>query len=94
MKKAADEVRPGNKNTIANLGGQCRSVAGTQDDLARTLSIRVIRLSEQAARIGVQSPQHAKLAEEVIVKARQLLRKPTWWEPTRRFAPKSDPGSA
>lgn len=53
----------------------------------------MIRLTEQAARIGVQSPQHAKLAEDVIVKARQLLRKPTWWEPTRRFTPKSDPGN-
>jgi len=93
MKKAADEVRPGNKKTFANLGGQCRSVAGTQDDLARALSIQVIRLTEQAARIAMQSPQHAKLAEEVIVKARQLLRKPTWWEPTRRFVPKSDPGN-
>jgi len=53
----------------------------------------VIRLTEQAARVGVQSPQHARMAEEVIVKARQLLRKPTWWEPTRRFVPKSDPGN-
>ena len=68
-------------------------MAGTQDDLARDLSIQVIRLTEQAARIGVQSPQHARMAEEVIVKARQLLRKPTWWEPTRRFVPKSDPGN-
>ncbi len=93
MKKAAEEARRGNRKTFAKLGGQCRSVAGTQDDLARTLSIQVIRLTEQAARIGVQSPQHAKLAEDVIVKARQLLRKPTWWEPTRRFTPKSDPGN-
>jgi hypothetical protein len=53
----------------------------------------VIRLTEQAARIGIQSPQHAGLAQEVIVKARQLLRKPTWWEPTRRFVPKLDPGN-
>jgi hypothetical protein len=93
MKKAAVDNRSDGKKTFGKLGGQCRSVAGTQDDLARALSIQVIRLTEQAARLGVSSPQHARLAEEVIVKARQVLRKPTWWEPTRRFAPKSDPGN-
>ncbi len=93
MKKTVDGSRPANKKTYAKLAGQCRSVAGTQDDLARDLSIQVIRLTEQAARISVQSPQHALMAEEVILKARQLLRKPTWWEPARRFAPKLDPGN-
>ena len=93
MKKAAEDDRPDGKKTFGKLGGQCRSVAGTQDDLARALSILVIRLTEQAARLGVQSPQHAQIAEEIIVKARQVLRKPTWWEPTRRFTPKSDPGN-
>jgi hypothetical protein len=91
MKKAA--VHPESHKEYAKLSGQCRSVAGTQDDLARALSIQVIRLTEQAARLGVQSPHHARLAEEVIIKARQLLRKPTWWEPARRFAPKLDPGN-
>ena len=93
MKKAAEEASPESRRAFARLGAQCRSVAGTQDDLARTLSIQVIRFTEQAARIGVQSPQHARLAEELIVRARQVLRKPTWWEPTRRFQPKSDPGN-
>ena len=65
----------------------------TQDDLARTLSVLAIRLTEQAAWLAVESPEHAKMAEEVIVKARQVLRKPTWWEPTRRLQPKSDPGN-
>jgi hypothetical protein len=93
MKRVAQDDHPDGKRTFGKLGSQCRSVAGTQDDLARALSILVIRLTEQAARLGVQSPQHAQLAEEVIIKARQVLRKPTWWEPTRRFTPKSDPGN-
>ena len=93
MKQTADEVRPENKKDYGKLAEQCRSVAGTQDDLARTLSVLVIRLTEQAARLAVESPEHAKMAEEVIVKARQVLRKPTWWEPTRRLQPKSDPGN-
>ncbi len=93
MRKAVDEARPANKRTYGKLAGQCRSVAGTQDDLARDLSVQVIRLTEQAARIAEQSPEHASLAAEVILKARQVLRKPTWWEPTRRFVPKSDPGN-
>ena len=49
MKQAADEVRPENKKYYGKLAEQCRSVAGTQDDLARTLSVLVIRLTEQAA---------------------------------------------
>ncbi len=92
MKKAADEVRAENAKTYGKLAGQCRNVAGTQDDLARDLSIRVIRLTEQAARIGAVAPT-CRMAEEIILKARQLLRKPTWWEPARRFVPKSDPGN-
>jgi hypothetical protein len=87
MQKTVDGSAPANKKTFLKLSEQCRSVAGTQDDLARDLSVLVIRLSEQAARIGVQSPQHVQLAEEVIVKSRQMLRKPTWWEPVRRSAP-------
>ena len=87
MKKAADEVGGDNAKSYGKLAERCRSVAGTQDDLARDLSIRVIRLTEQAARIAVQSPQHAQMAAEVIVKARQLLRKPTWWEPPGASCP-------
>lgn len=93
MKQTADEVRAENKKNYRKLAEQCRSVAGTQDDLARTLSVLVIRLTEQAARLAVESPEHAKMSEEIILKARQLLRKPTWWEPTRRLQPKSDPGN-
>jgi hypothetical protein len=92
MKGLAAEVKPGNKKRYEKLGAQCRSVAGTQDDLARALSVLAIRLTEQAARQGVPSPQHARLAEEVIAKTRQVLRAPTWWEPCRRYEPKSDPG--
>jgi hypothetical protein len=92
MKAMAAQVQPGNAKKYEKLAGQCRSVAGGQDDLARALSIQAIRLTEEAARQGVQSAAHAKLAQEVIVMTRQVLRKPTWWEPNRCYVPKSDPG--
>lgn len=92
MKSLAAEVQPGNNKRYEKLGAQCRSVAGSQDDLARDMSVLAIRLTEEAARQGVRSPEHAKLAEEVIARTREVLRKPTWWEPRRYYLPKSDPG--
>ena len=92
MKGYATEVQPGNNKRYEKLAAQCRSVAGTQDDLVPGLSILAIRLTEEAAAAGVASPEHARLAEEVIGRARQVIRKPTWWEPRRQFLPKSDPG--
>ncbi|MGQ9573764.1 MAG: hypothetical protein ACUVUC_00460 [Thermoguttaceae bacterium] len=92
MKELAAQVGPENAKRFDKLAGRCRSVAGTQDDLARALSILGIRLTEQAARISVYSPAHARLAEQVIGQTRQVLRKPTWWEPRRQYLPKPDPG--
>ena len=92
MKRLALGTGPGRNKKYAPLGAKCRSVAGTQDDLARALSILGIQLAEEAAKRSVASPAHAKLAEEVIAKTRQVLRKPTWWEPRRQYWPKSDPG--
>jgi hypothetical protein len=92
MKHLAGQSGPGRNKLYEPLGAKCRSVAGTQDDLARALSILGIRLTEQAAKGGVASPAHAELAEAVIAKTRQVLRKPTWWEPRRQYWPKSDPG--
>lgn len=92
MSGYAVQVRPGNNKRYEKLAAQCRSVAGTQDDLARALSILAIRLTQEAAQMGMESPEHARLAEEVIQQARQVIRKPTWWEPRREYLPKSDPG--
>ncbi len=92
MKGLALGTGPGRNKKYEPLGAKCRSVAGTQDDLARALSILGIRLAEEAAARSVASPAHAKLAEQVIARTRQVLRKPTWWEPRRQYWPKSDPG--
>lgn len=92
MNDLAGQSGPQIAKKYGTLAEQCRSVAGSQDDLARDLSIRTIRIFQEAARQGVPSPERVRLAEEVIAKARQVLRKPTWWEPQRNFVPKSDPG--
>jgi hypothetical protein len=92
MKSLAAEVRPGNNKKYEKLASQCRSVAGSQDDLARDLSVLAIRLSQEAARQGAESPEQVRLAEQVIARTKQVLRKPTWWEPCRQYLTKSDPG--
>jgi len=93
IKAACAEVRPENLATVKKMGQQCRSVAGTQDDLDRDLSILAIRVMEEAAAVGVKSPAHVRLAEQVIARTRAVLRRPTWWEPSRIYLPKSDPGA-
>jgi hypothetical protein len=93
IKGLAAEVRPQNLERYKVLSRQCRQVAGGQDDLARELSILVIRLTQQSAVMGVGSPQQVRLAEEIIAESRQVLRLPTWWEPRRCYLPKPDPGS-
>ena len=93
IKNLAAEVRPGNSLKVKALGQLCRSVAGSQDDLARNLSILTIRLMEEAAVFGIKSPGRAKLAEQLIGRCRAILRRPTWWEPCRKYMPKSDPGA-
>lgn len=75
------------------LTQKCRSVAGTQDDLARNLSVATIRLMEEAAWMGARSPDHVRVAQRMIDDCRGILRKPTWWEPCRKYLPKSDPGA-
>ncbi len=92
MKTLATGTGPGRNKKYEPLGAKCRSVAGTQDDLARAVSILGIQLMEEAAKRGMDSPAHAGLAEQVIARTRQVLRKPTWWEPRRQYWPKSDPG--
>ena len=92
IKSLAQRVRPDNLARYKKLARQCRSVAGTQDDLARELSILTIRLTQEAAEMGTASAERIGLAEAVIFEARGVLRRPTWWEPRRCDYPKSDPG--
>ena len=93
LKDLAAVVRPSDLDEVKTLTQSCRSVAGTQDDFARDLSILTIQLTEEAARIGKVSPKHARLAEQLIARSRALLRQPTWWEPCRTYLPKSNPGA-
>ena len=58
---AADDGRD-NLAAVKELTQQCRNVAGTQDDMARNLSVVTIRLMEEAARMGTASPQHVRIA--------------------------------
>ena len=88
----AREVRPGNNKTFDAVAEKCRGVSQAQDDLARDLSILAIRFMEKAAQESIHSPEHAKLAEEVIARTRQVLRKPTVWEPRRYHRLQIDPG--
>jgi hypothetical protein len=93
IKMLAADNREKNLETVKTLTQQCRSVAGAQDDLARNLSVVTIRLMEEAARLGTASPQHVRIAERMIGRCRNVLRKPTWWEPCRTYLPKSNPGA-
>ncbi|NUQ62205.1 MAG: hypothetical protein HUU20_06940 [Pirellulales bacterium] len=93
MKQLAREVRPSNSQQYEKLAQQCRSVAGSQDELARELSIRAIRLMETAAAVGVDSPEQARLVARIVADCRRILRHPTWWEPRRYCEPKSNPGA-
>jgi len=65
----------------------CRRVAGPQDGLAMKLSWGAIRIMEQSAEFAVASPEHCKLAEQIIAKTRLTLRNGTWWEPSRLLWP-------
>ena len=88
----AREVRPGNNKKFDAVAEKCRSVSGSQDDLARNLSVLAIRLTEKAAQEAVYSPEHARLAQEIIARTRQVLRRPTAWEPHRGLHIQVDPG--
>ncbi len=93
IKSAASQDDADNLARVKTLTQQCRTVAGTQDDIARDLSVLTIRLMEAAARMGTASPERVHLAEQLIAKSRAILRQPTWWEPCRRYTPKSNPGT-
>jgi len=92
MKDLARQVQPTNKTRYKTLARQCRSVAGTQDDQTRELCLMTIQLMERAAALGVHSPDQVKLTESILARSRQVLRRPTWWEPRRNTTPKSNPG--
>ena len=93
MKGLSRRVRRTNGQKYEKLAEKCRSVAGSQDDLARELSVLTIKVMEAAADMGVSSPVQVRLAEEVIGRSRRVLRRPTWWEPQRIGAPKRNPGA-
>ncbi len=93
VKQLAPDTEKKNLETVKALTQKCRSVAGTQDDMARNLCVVTIRLMEEAARMGTTSPQHVRLAEQIIARCRGIIRQPTWWEPCRKYLPKSNPGA-
>jgi hypothetical protein len=82
----------GAKERLAVLAHQWRSVAGTQDDMARDLAVSTIRTMEAVAEAGVASPKHVKLAEQVIARCRHVLRHGSTWEPRRVHTPSRTPG--
>jgi hypothetical protein len=82
----------GGKERLVVLAHQWRSVAGTQDDLARDLAVSTIGIMEAAAEAGVISPKHVKLAEQIIARCRQVLRHGSTWEPRRVYTPARTPG--
>ncbi len=92
IKQLVGQARDGDLAKVKAVTQRCRSVAGTQDDMARNLSILTIQLMEEAARMGTKSPEHVRLAEQLIARSRAVLRQPTWWEPYRKYEPKSNPG--
>jgi len=93
VKQLTPDAEKKNLATVKALTQKCRSVAGTQDDMARNLCVVTIRLMEEAARMGTASPQHVRLAEQIIARCRGIIRQPTWWEPCRKYLPKSNPGA-
>jgi hypothetical protein len=92
IKSLAREVKPSNREQYKALDRKCRSVAGSQDELARELSILTIRLMEQTAALGADSPEQVRLADEILARSRGILRHPTWWEPRRITTPPDSPG--
>lgn len=88
----ARQARPGNNRAFDAVAEKCRSVAGGQDDLVRDLNLAAIRLAQQAAQEAIHSADHARLAQEVIDRTRQVLRRPTVLEPRRYHALQVDPG--
>jgi hypothetical protein len=88
----AREARQGNNKAFDAVAEKCRGVSGAQDDLARDLNILAIRFMEKAGQEAIASPEHAKLAADVIALTRQVLRHPSVWEPRRYHRLQIDPG--
>ena len=88
---APDTVR-NKKERYVVLDSRCRGVAGTQDDLVRTLNVQATRLMEAAAKAGTASRKHVRLAGAVIARTRKLLRWPTRQEPRRMRIARPNPG--
>ncbi len=85
--KKIRETTPLDSKTFKHFDQNCRRVAGRQDGLAMRLSWDATRIMEQSAEFAVKSPEHCKLAEQIIAKTRKVLRNGTWWEPTRIYWP-------
>lgn len=85
--KKIREKTPLDRKKFQYCDQNCRRVAGTQDGLAMRLSWEATRIMEQSAEFAVKSPEHCKLAEQIIAKTRKVLRNGTWWEPTRLYWP-------
>lgn len=60
-----------------------RSPAGAQDDLCRRYNRCVLKLTQSAAWNCGDSPEKAAIALHVWEQSRQVLRRPTRWEPRR-----------
>jgi len=92
IKSLAGGVKPSNRQVYRKLAEKCRSVAGSQDELARELCILTIRLMEKTAASGTDSPEQVRLVEEILARSRKILRHPTWWEAGRYENPSNAPG--
>jgi hypothetical protein len=60
-----------------------RGTAGAQDDLCRRYNRLVLRLTQTAGLNCGDSREKAIIAKEIWDRSRQVLRRPTRWEPRR-----------
>lgn len=61
----------------------CRDRAGEQDDLCRRNHRFVMRLVQTAAQKCGDDPKKAKIAQQLWIESRAILKQPTRWEPRR-----------
>ena len=67
-----------------DLGGlDCRTAAGSQDDLCRHCNRLVMRLVQTAALKCGDSPEKVAVAKHIWDESRAILRQPTRWESRR-----------
>ncbi len=91
IKALIDGPKKGRIGSCAETVTRFKILAGTQDDLVRSVCIETLRIMEQTAAAGTLSADHAALADEILAKTRQVLRKPTRWEPRRLMRISRDP---